>query len=257
MVAEFTIERHIRIAIDRGNNRGALAFTGKALHARHNALPIGMTEGRVFFHDIGIGDALAVQEGAQDAVGGARIDVIGAKQRNAACFTTILRHQVFNGRDRLLVRRGAGVEHVLGLLFAFILHRVEEQAVQFFKDGQHGFAADRSPAAKGHIHLRHLQQFARLFGEKRPVGSGVHHHGFNTAAKQAATAINAFHHHQHGVAQRGFADRHGAGKRMQHANLDGRALGRGTMNGGGRQGSTHAQQGRAAREAVAENICHL
>ena len=112
LIAEFPIERNIRIAIDGGHNRGALAFAGKALHARHNALPIGMAEGRIFFHDIGIRDALAVQEGAQNAVGGARIDIVGAEQRNAARLTTILRHQIFNRRNRLLVRRGAGVEDI-------------------------------------------------------------------------------------------------------------------------------------------------
>ena len=96
-----------------------------------------MAEGRIFFHDIGIRDALAVQEGAQNAIGGARIDIVGAEQRNAARFTTILRHQIVHGRDRLLVRRGAGVEDVLRLLLTFILHRVEQQAVQFFKHRQY------------------------------------------------------------------------------------------------------------------------
>jgi hypothetical protein len=38
-----------------------------------------------------------------------------------------LGHQVLDRRDRLLVGRGAGVEHVLRQLFAFVLHRVEQQ----------------------------------------------------------------------------------------------------------------------------------
>ena len=256
LIAELPIERNIGIAIDGGHNRGALAFAGKALHARHNALPIGMAEGRVFFHDIGIRDALAVQEGAQNAIGGARIDIIGAEQRNAARLTTILRHQIFNRRNRLLVRRRAGVEDVLRLLLTFILHRVEQQTVQFFKHGQHGFAADRGPAAEGHIHLRHLQQFARLFSKKWPIGSGVHHHGFHTAPEQAAAAVDAFDHHQHGIAQRSFADGHGAGKGVQNADLDGGCLRGSAMDRWGCQSRAHAEQCRAAREAVAENICH-
>ena len=60
-----------------------------------------------------VGDALALQEGAQDLVGRARIDVVGAEQDAALGAAAFLAHQVLDRGDRLLVRRGAGVEHVL------------------------------------------------------------------------------------------------------------------------------------------------
>ncbi len=87
-----------------------------------------MAEGRVLLHDVGVGHALALQEGAQDLVGRARVDVVGAQQHPALGAAAVLAHQVLDRRDRLLVGRGAGVEDVLAELFAFVLHRVEQQA---------------------------------------------------------------------------------------------------------------------------------
>jgi hypothetical protein len=69
-----------------------------------------MTERRVVDHDVFFGNTLGLQVGLEDLVGGARIDVVGAGQHPA--LDAFLVHQVVHRRDRLLVRRGAGVEDV-------------------------------------------------------------------------------------------------------------------------------------------------
>ena len=62
--------------------------------------------------------------------------------------TSFLAHQVIDSRDRLLVRRGAGVEDVAAALLAFVLHRIEQEAVELLENRQHRFARHRSPAAE-------------------------------------------------------------------------------------------------------------
>jgi hypothetical protein len=76
-----------------------------------------------------------MQERAQDLVGGARINVVGAQQEEAFRRAAVFAHQVFHRRDGLLVRRRAGIEDVWRHLFAFVLHRIEQQAVQLLKTG--------------------------------------------------------------------------------------------------------------------------
>ena len=169
---------------------------------------------------------LDLQEGAQDLVGGARIDVVGAEQHPALGAAAFLGHQVLDRRDRLLVGRGAGVEHVLRQLLAFVLHRVEQQAVQFLEHRQHRLARHRGPAAEGHGHLVLGQQLARLLGEQRPVGGRIDHHGLELLAEHAALGVDLVDRHQGDVLQHRLADRHRAGQRVQHADLDGLLLAR-------------------------------
>src|SRR3546814_4754882 len=64
---------------------------------------------------------------AQDLVGGTRVDVVGAQQEVALGAAAFFAHQVFHRRNRLLVRRRAGVEDVRRHLFAFVLHRVRSE----------------------------------------------------------------------------------------------------------------------------------
>ncbi len=132
-----------------------------------------------------LGNALGLQEGAQDLVGRARIDVIGAEQNPALGFAAVLGHQVFNGRDGLLVGGGAGVENVLLEFFTLVLNRVEEQAVQFFVNRQDGLAGNGGPAAEGHGDLVLGQQLAGLFGEQRPVGFGPRFLGLASSVSPA------------------------------------------------------------------------
>ncbi len=182
---------------------------------------------------------LALRIGFEDLVGGARIDVVGAFQHPALHRAAVLAHQVIDGRDRLLVRRGAGVEDVALGLLAFVLHRIEQDRVQFLEHRQHRLARHRGPAAEHDRDLVLGDQLARLFGEQRPVGGRIDHHGFELLAEQAALLVLLVDQHQHRVFQRGFADRHGAGQRMQNADLDG-VLGLGRLNGG-RSGGRKSQ----------------
>ena len=154
----------------------AAAAGGKLLDVGDDGLVIAVAERRVDLFDILVLHAFAVQEGAQDLVGGARIDVIGAQQEEALGAAAVLAQQVFHRRDRLLVRCRTGIEHVRRHLFAFVLHRVEQQPVQLLKHRQHRLARHRGPAAEHRRHLIPAQQLARLLGEQRPVGGRIHHH---------------------------------------------------------------------------------
>src|SRR3989442_3814423 len=128
LVAQLLIEGNVRIAID-GGNHGRLAAGGELLDVGDDGLVVAVAERRVDLLDVLVGNALGLEEGAQDLVGGARIDIVGAKQEPALGRAAVLGHQVLDRRDRLLVGRGAGIEHVPGYFLAFVLHRVEEQAV--------------------------------------------------------------------------------------------------------------------------------
>ena len=163
---------------------------------------------------------LRLQERAQDLVGRARIDVVGAEQHEALGAAAFLAHQVLDGGNRLLVRRGAGVEHVLRQLFAFVLHRVEQQAVQFLEHRQHRLARHRGPAAEHDRDLVLRDQLARLLGEQRPVRRRVDDHGLELLAQHAALGVDLVDRHQRDVLQHRLADRHRAGQRVQHADLD-------------------------------------
>src|SRR3546814_1206935 len=88
-----------------------------------------------------------------------------------------------------------------------------------FENRQHRLARDRGPAAKHHRNLVLGDQFARLFGEQRPVGGRIDHDGFDLLAEQAALLVEIVDHHQDGVLQCGLRDCHGARQRMQHAHL--------------------------------------
>ncbi len=182
-------------------------------------LPVGVAERRVVDHDVFLGDALRLQVGFEDLVGGARIDVVGAGQHPALHLFVL--HQVVDRGDRLLVRRRAGVEHVALALFALVLHGVEQDRVQLLEHRQHGFARHRGPAAEHDGDLVLGDQLAGLFGEQRPVRGGVDDDGLELLAEHAALLVLLVDQEEDGVLQRGFADGHGAGERVQHADLDG------------------------------------
>jgi len=170
-------------------------------------------------HDVLGGHTLGLEVGFEDLVGGARIDVVGAGQHPA--FHLLVLHQVVDGGDRLLVGGGAGVEHVALALLALVLDRVEQDAVELLEDGQHGLARHRGPAAEHSRDLVLADQLARFLGEQRPVGGRIDHDGLELLAEQAALLVLLVDQHQHHVLQRRFADRHGAGERMENADLDG------------------------------------
>ena len=146
-VAQLAVERHVGVTIDGGHHRG-LATRREGLDVGDDGLVIGMAEGRVFLHDVRIRHPLAVEEGPQDLVGGARIDVVRSEQHEALSAAAFVAHQVLDRRNGLLVGGRAGVEHVLFQFFTFVLHRIEQQTVQLREDRQHRLAAHRSPATE-------------------------------------------------------------------------------------------------------------
>ena len=177
-----------------------------------------MAERRVVDHDVLGGDALGLQVGLEDLVGGARIDVVGAGEHPA--LDALLVHQVVDRRDRLLVRRGAGVEDVALALLALVLHRVEQDRVQLLEHRQHRLAADAGPAAEDHVDLLAVDQLAGELGEARPVGRRIDHHRLELPAEHAALGVLLLDQHQHDVLQRRLRDRHRARERVQDADLD-------------------------------------
>ena len=213
-------------------------------------LPVGVTERGVVDHDVFLLDALRLQIGFEDLVGGARIDVVGAGQHPALHLFFL--HQVVDGGDRLLVRRRTRVEHVALALFALVLHRIEQDRVQLLEHRQHGFARHRGPAAEHDRDLVLGDQLAGLFGEQRPVRRGVDDDGLELLAEHAALLVLLVDHEQDGILQRGFADGHGAGKGVKDADLDGVVGGFGRRKagqaqdqpGGRRQPATAAQRRR-------------
>jgi len=151
LVAEFFVERHVGVAIDRRNDSGLLACGREFLDVGDDRLVIAMTERCVLFHDVGFGDTFGFQERAQNFVRRAWVHIVGAKQHPALGRAAVFAHQVFNRRNGLLVRRSTRVENVFRELFAFVLHWVEEEAIEFFGKSNdktcHRIAAKLRPLA--------------------------------------------------------------------------------------------------------------
>jgi hypothetical protein len=203
------------------DDRRLLAFGRELLDVGDDRLVVGVAERRVLLHDVGVGDALAVQERAQDLVGRARIDVVGAEEDEALGRAAVLAHQVLDRGDRLLVRGGTRVEDVLRELLALVLHGIEEQRVVLLEHRQHGLARDAGPAAEHDRHLVLRDQLLGLLGEQRPVRRRVDDHGLELLAEHAALGVDLVDRHQDGVLEHGLGDRHRSRQRVQDAHLDG------------------------------------
>jgi hypothetical protein len=65
-----------------------------------------VVEGRIELGDVLVRDALGVEIGFQNGVGGARIDGVGAEQEEALA---ALPNEIVDGGDRRLLRRGSRV----------------------------------------------------------------------------------------------------------------------------------------------------
>ena len=215
---QFLVETDVGIAVDGGDHADLLAVSTKGHDVGHDLGPVGMAEGRVVDEDILFRDALAHQIGLKDVVGRARINVVGSQE--GEFLDAQFLKEIIRSRDRLLVWRRTGVEDVLGAFLALILHRVEQQAVQFLDDRQNRLAAYRGPVAEDHVDIVYREKLTRLLGKERPVGGRVHNHGFELLAQYAALCVLLVDEHQHRIFQRGFGDGHRARERMQNANLD-------------------------------------
>ena len=208
-VAQFLVERHVGVAVDR-RDHGRLAALRELLDVGDDGLVVGMTERGVNLVDVAVLHALGMQEFTQDLVGRARIDVVGAQQHPALGAAAVFAHQVFHSGDGLLVGGCARIEHVLLKLFAFVLDRIEQQAVQFLEDREDRFARYRRPAAEHHGNLVLRQQPACLFSEKRPVRRRINDHGLELLAVHAALGVDLVDRHQRDILERCFGDCHRA-----------------------------------------------
>src|SRR5688572_3760680 len=219
LVGGLLIGGHVRVAVDRRDHRG-LAALGELLDVGDDRLIVGVAEGGVDLIDVLVRDPLGLEERAQDLVRGAWIDVVGAEQHEALGAAAVLGHQVLDRRDRLLVGRGARVEHVLRDLLAFVLYGVEEKPVQLLEHRQHGLARHRGPAAEDDSHLILRDELARLLGEERPVGGRVDHHRLDLHAHDASLGVDLLDRHERDIFKDRFADRHRSGERVEDADLD-------------------------------------
>ncbi len=120
------------------------------------------------------------------------------------------------GED-LLGRFLAGVDHVLGLLEAFIEGRVVEHAVVLLEDRQHRLARGRGPAAHDRGDLVVDEQLLGLLREGRPVAGAVFLDELDLAAEHAARGVDLLDGELFGLDRAGFGDRHRAGGGMQDA----------------------------------------
>ena len=183
-------------------------------------LPVREAERRVVLEDVLVGDAFGFEEGADDLVAGARIDVVGAFEHEPLYVAALRAHEIFDGGDGLVVRHRAAVEYVVGIFLALVFERVEEETVKLFEHRQDRFARDRGPAAEHRCDLVLADQLARLFGEQRPVRGRVDHHRLNLLAEQPPLGVELSDLHQHHILEDRLADRHRARQRMEDADLD-------------------------------------
>ncbi len=216
---ELLVEGHVGVAVDR-RQHARVAAGREAFDLADDRLVVLMVERRVLLGDAVGRHALGPQERAQDLVGGPREHVVGPEQVELLEAAALLRHEVFGARNQLLVGCRAGVEDVLRALLAFVLHRVEQEAVVVLEHGQHGLAADRRPAAEDDRHLVLKQKLLGLLREQIPVRGRVDDDGRDLLAHDAALGVDLFHRHEHDVSERDFADGHRARERVEDADLD-------------------------------------
>ena len=218
---QLPVEMRVGVSVDGRYHRGPFSFRTESLDPCDDLAPVGMPERRVDRRDILGCYAFVGEIGAQDLVGGPRIDIVGAEQNPPANLAAILAHQVADRRNRLLAWRSAGVENVSRAFFALILHGIEQQAVQLLEDRKNRLSGHGGPAAEYDRDLLLREQLARLFGEGVPVRRRIDDDRLQLLAEQPAFFVLIRDHHQDRVLQHGLADGHGAGQGMQNADLDG------------------------------------
>ncbi len=247
---QLLVEADVGVAVDRRDDAHLIAVRRERHDVGNDGGPVGLTEGGVVDEDVLGGDALGKEIGLEDVVGRARIDVVGAEEGEALDAEFV--DHVVDRRDRLLVRRGAGVEDVARRFLALVLDGVEHQPVQLLDHRQDRLAAHRGPGAEDHVDLLDRQQLARLLGKERPVRRRVDDDGLDLASQQAAGGVLRLDEHQHRVLERRLGDGHAARERVQDADLD-RAglLGHGAGTERSQRGRRReAEEGRRVRHRV-------
>ena len=180
-----------------------------------------MPEWRVDRRDILGSHAFVGEIGAQDPVGGPRIDIVGSKQNPAANLATLLAHQIANGRNGLLAWRSAGVEDIARAFLAFILNGIEEQTVESLEDRNNGLSGAGGPATEYNRDLFLCEQFVCLVRKGAPVRRRVDDDRLEFPAEQPALLVLVCDQHQNRVLEHGLADGHGARLGVQNADPDG------------------------------------
>jgi hypothetical protein len=102
-------------------------------------------------------------------------------------------------RQRVLVWRRAGVDHIAAVLKAFIGRRIEQQRVVSFDDGYYSLARAGHVAADDDPHAMFEDQ---LLGEVRiaaRLALGIETHQLHLAARHAARAIDFLHSERRGL----------------------------------------------------------
>ena len=153
-----------------------------------------------------------------DEVRGAGEDVVGAEQEER--LRALLLPQVVQCGDDLLVGGGTGVEDVVGRFQPLVLHRVEQQRVVALEDRQHRLAGRRGPAAEDGGDAFLLDQSLGTLGEGGGFGRTVLLLDLEFLAEHTAVVVDLLDRHLQGLVDGGLADGHGAGQRVDQADLD-------------------------------------
>ncbi len=91
---QFFVKADVGIAVDGRDHANLFAVRTKGNHIGHDLGPVRMAKGRVVHKDIVVRDAFGLQVAFKNVVGGARIDIVGAEQReffDAQFFEEIIR----------------------------------------------------------------------------------------------------------------------------------------------------------------------
>ena len=205
---------HIGVAGNRRHDGGAAA-AGEAADFLDHRAPVGLAERGIAL--AASGNALARQIALEHGIGGARIDVIGADQKEAV--DALAEQEVHRG-DCLLRRRRAGIEDVARGLLALVLAGIEQQRIVALDDRQHFLARCRAPAAEYSRDLVVADELFRQFGIGLRIGLRIDDDRLERPAEEPAVFILPLDQHDQELLQRPLARGHGAGQRMQDADLD-------------------------------------
>src|ERR1700752_1016701 len=130
----------VGISADRGNHGGLLSLRTKGFDLLDDLAPVRLAERRVDRGDVLGIHAFCGEVCAEDPVGHARIVAFSSEEDPAANIASLLAHQIADGRNRLLAWRRAGVEDIARAFLAFVLNRIEKQAVQSLEHWNNGLS---------------------------------------------------------------------------------------------------------------------